>query len=382
MAQGEGRPSVDLGEQRPCLRLDGLQGLFGVGGVQAVHQAQGGSARLEGELGVEGGLGGEGAGGGEGAVPAGSQAVLEGAVFGPFAGVDEAEAAVGGVEAVVGVVGDEQDSGAVGYGGVVGDVDQGLVEYAALDPAVEDGDQAGGSRRAFGLEVELDLDAVSVHEVSSSGVRGRAGVEGVGGFDEELGFLDAAPGLVFRQGAAVRRVGGEEVVGELGAGVGVVEALGVAQASLELAHDLVRVVGQAGQLAAGDGAGEVEHCLVGAGGSDLDSAGLEGDLGFEGGALALRQGEVDQGDDFAGALADAEVGDGVLASVAPVGEQVARLLVGGQLCQVGEQLLDLDLADPPGEGLEALAALAMGDVEVGQPGERFGHALRRHRHDG
>jgi hypothetical protein len=67
-----------------------------------------------------------------------------------------------------------------------------------------------------------------------------------------------------------------------------------------------------------------------------------------------------------GALPDAQVADGELANIAPVGVVVRPLRVGRDLHEGLDDLANLALAHPRDPVLEALAVLASGRVGVGE----------------
>ena len=200
--------------------------------------------------------------------------------------------------------------------------------------------------------------------------------------DEELRLFDA---LVRRlEGRPLERlfVGVEEVVRELRPGERIVEETGVVEARLELADDLRGVVADVDVLDLGHRLRRLQHRAQRLGRGRLRLAALEVVERLERDALARRQTELDQRHHLAGAFADADVADGVLARIAPVRVVGAIVGVGGNASEVLEQLAHASLADASDEGLEALALLALADVQAAQPLDRVGDRLRRHRESG
>ncbi len=226
-------------------------------------------------------------------------------------------------------------------------------------------------RGALGEEFDVNV----LHVISHGRLQREARVATVAGLDEELGFLDEAVGGFLAAGFIAALVGAEEVLGELAAGERIEKHLGIEELLAEALDDGVRGM-IVTEFAPGEERGSaVEHGLIGELGGLGDVLLFEGELGFESLAFAGSELEINGGDHFAGALADAHVAEGEDARVVPVRVERGIRGVGRNFGEVLDHELTFGFADAADVGLEGFAGLALLDVAGGDARDGGGNAL-------
>ena len=88
----------------------------------------------------------------------------------------------------------------------------------------------------------------------------------------------------------------------------------------------------------------------------IDVAGIELQLRFEDFALAGHELEIDRGNHFAGAFADADVAEGEFPRIAPIAVERRVLLVRRNVGEIFDHLLAFGFADALDESLKRFAS--------------------------
>ncbi len=202
--------------------------------------------------------------------------------------------------------------------------------------------------------------------------------------------FDKQPGLFhqFQRPVQTRRtvaplVGIKQVVGKFAFGKRVKEKLGVVKTASELVNNQRRVIGNVGVLLLDERLGRADHGAVGQVGGFIDpgliAPAFQHHLRVKMQPFGGGNAKLGQADHLAGAFAHADVANGKLAGVGPVGVKRGVIAVSRHLGKGLERGLDGGPAIAVDKLAERFAALPLAQIQIQQVIDDLRHPLRRDR---